>query len=201
MLLDVVSSALADAGIAHVRYLDDFLLVGTTPARAWASAHMAARILMDFGLALSPGKVEGPAYRLEFLGIIIDTQAEVVAISEARQEELTELLTCFQRSLFLGATHAVAVGEAFVRLDGTAWGAPFHAPHHRPLQGDGQGVVGRRFPLRGTLLVAPPGQLERQVQVEGAGERTLGLRVGRLHFGLRVWPGANTELLKMRRNC
>ena len=97
MLLDVVSSALADAGIAHVRYLDDFLLVGTTPARAWASAHMAARILMDFGLALSPGKVEGPAYRLEFLGIIIDTQAEVVAISEARQEELTELLTCFQR--------------------------------------------------------------------------------------------------------
>ena len=96
LLLDVVSSAMSDAGIAHVRYLDDFLVVATTPARAWASAHMAAQLLMDFGLALSPGKVEGPAYRLEFLGIVIDTQTEVLAISSARQEELMELLSSFR---------------------------------------------------------------------------------------------------------
>ncbi len=94
-LLDVVSSAMADAGIAHVRYLDDFLVVGTTSSRAWASAHLAARILIRFGLALSPGKVEGPARRLEFLGIVIDTEQEVLAISAERQEELSQLLNSF----------------------------------------------------------------------------------------------------------
>jgi hypothetical protein len=63
----------ADAGIQHVRYLDDFLIVASTAELAWASAHAAANILSDFGLALSPEKVEGPAQRLEFLGIVIDT--------------------------------------------------------------------------------------------------------------------------------
>jgi hypothetical protein len=46
LLLDVVSSAIADAGIAHVRYLDDFFIVGSTALRAWASAHEAARIII-----------------------------------------------------------------------------------------------------------------------------------------------------------
>ena len=95
-LLDVVSSAMTDAGIAHVRYLDDFLVVGTTAARAWASAHLAAHILIRFGLALSPGKVEGPSRCLEFLGIVIDTEQEVLAISAGRQEELTQLLNSFR---------------------------------------------------------------------------------------------------------
>jgi len=42
VLLDVVSAAMVDAGIMHVRYLDDFLIVATTATRAWACAHQAA---------------------------------------------------------------------------------------------------------------------------------------------------------------
>jgi hypothetical protein len=45
LLLDFVSSAIADAGIPHVRYLDNFFIVGSTALRAWASAHEAARII------------------------------------------------------------------------------------------------------------------------------------------------------------
>lgn len=95
LLLDVVSSALADAGIQHVRYLDDFLIVASTAELAWASAHAAANILSDFGLALSPEKVEGPAQRLEFLGIVIDTVSQTLSISEQRRKELTSLLQGF----------------------------------------------------------------------------------------------------------
>ena len=97
-LLDVVSSAMTDVGIAHVRYLDDFFLVGTTAARVWACAHRAADMLAQrFGLALSPKKVEGPAQRLEFLGIVIDSQAKTLSISHARQCELMALLQAFAK--------------------------------------------------------------------------------------------------------
>ena len=95
LLLDVVSSALTDAGIAHVRYLDDFFLVSTTRERAWACAHKAATLIAEFGLALSPDKVEGPDQVLEFLGIVFDSTAETLSISHARKEELQALLAGF----------------------------------------------------------------------------------------------------------
>ena len=96
LLLDVVSSALADAGVAHIRYLDDFFLVATSRERAWVCAHKAAELIKEFGLALSPGKVEGPSQRLEFLGIVLDSQAETLSISEGRKAELLGLLQDFK---------------------------------------------------------------------------------------------------------
>jgi len=92
MLLDVVSAEMENAGVAHVRYLDDFLIVATTADRAWACTHVAASMLVDFGLALSLPKVEGPLQRLEFLGVIVDSERETLEVSEARQVELLGLL-------------------------------------------------------------------------------------------------------------
>ena len=85
LLLDVVSSALNDAGVAHVRYLDDFFLVATSEKRAWACAHRAAELIADFGLSLAKDKVEGPAQRLEFLGIVFDSVDETLSISDERR--------------------------------------------------------------------------------------------------------------------
>ena len=100
LLLDVVSSALTDAGVQHVRYLDDFLVVASSEERAWASAHVAARVLMRFGLTLSPGKVEGPAQRLEFLGVVVDSVRRTLEISDERRAELLSLLQSFHRRSF-----------------------------------------------------------------------------------------------------
>jgi hypothetical protein len=97
VLLDVVSAAMRDEGVPHVRFLDDFLLVATTSVRAWVCAHVAAGILVEFGLALALEKVEGPLQRIEFLGIIIDSQKETLEISEARKFELLGLLKAFSR--------------------------------------------------------------------------------------------------------
>jgi hypothetical protein len=96
LLLDVVSSAMADAGIAHVHYLDDFFIAGSTAARAWTSAHLATTIIKPFGLALSLEKVEGPLQCIEYLGIVLDSVLETMSISSARQAELTQLLTAFR---------------------------------------------------------------------------------------------------------
>jgi hypothetical protein len=92
LLLDVVSSALTDQGIAHVRYLDDFLLTASTAHRAWLCAYKAAETLVSFGLALAPDKVEGPLTRIEFLGIVIDSELRTLSISPARHDELMALL-------------------------------------------------------------------------------------------------------------
>lgn len=95
MLLDVVSSAMWDAGVPHVRFLDDFLFVASTTDRCWACTHVAATLLCEFGLAISLPKFEGPLQRLEFLGIVIDSGAETLEISVARKAELLGLLCAF----------------------------------------------------------------------------------------------------------
>ena len=96
LLLDVVSAAMVDAGIAHERYLDDFWLVATSKARVWACAERAARLLARFGLTLSVAKVEGPAQVLEYLGVVIDSKSQTLSISDARREELLALLRGFE---------------------------------------------------------------------------------------------------------
>lgn len=97
-LLDVVSSAMVDAGVPHVRYLDDYMFVATTSIRCWACTHTAATLLCEFGLAISPSKFEGPLQRLEFLGIVVDSVAETLEISSARQKELLGLLQAFGKN-------------------------------------------------------------------------------------------------------
>jgi hypothetical protein len=92
MLLDVVSSAMWEAGILHTRYLDDFLFFGSTRAHTAAAMKRAAQILCDFGLALSAHKTGGPAQRLEFLGIVIDTRAQTLALTTERLNELHALI-------------------------------------------------------------------------------------------------------------
>ena len=96
LALDVVSSALFEAGIAHTRYLDDFWIVAASAKRAWLSAHRAAHILIEFGLAVSPAKVEGPAQSLEYLGIVFDSVSETLRISKQRLADLRAELKATQ---------------------------------------------------------------------------------------------------------
>ena len=52
---------------------------------------------MEFGLALALEKVEGPAQTIEFLGVVLDSVAEVLSISETRKQELLGLLQAFSK--------------------------------------------------------------------------------------------------------
>ena len=92
LLLDVVSSAMVDAGVLHIRYLDDYFLVATSHARSWACAWTGCAILVEFGLASALPKFEGPLRRIEFLGIVADSIKETLEISEVRKQELLGLL-------------------------------------------------------------------------------------------------------------
>ena len=92
MLLDVVSSVLHEAGIRHIRYLDDFLFIARTEADCMASMLHAAQVIKDFGLVSNPDKVEGPSQRMEFLGLILDSIKQTSSVSDSRMVEVKALL-------------------------------------------------------------------------------------------------------------
>jgi hypothetical protein len=100
-LLGVVAHALLAAGCRFVRYLDDFLFVGGSADAVGEMMRRAASIFAGFGLTVNVDKTEGPAQRLEFLGIEIDSIRESVSCSLRRVEELQSDLSRANRAPFL----------------------------------------------------------------------------------------------------
>ena len=88
-LLSVVAHALRRCAAArHVRYLDDFLFISKSAADSQAVLDAAQVIFAEFGLVVNTAKTAGPAQRLDFLGIDIDSRAETLSCSAARIAEL-----------------------------------------------------------------------------------------------------------------
>jgi hypothetical protein len=74
-----------------VRYCDDFLFVGKTAAQVKHAMLDAIRILNDHGLVVNPGKTEGPAQSISFLGLGIDSRDRVIFVPEDKVSELLQL--------------------------------------------------------------------------------------------------------------
>ena len=92
LLLDVVSSVLIDKGVVHVRYLDDFLFIGSSAGQVRAAMCVAAKVFKDFGIVNNLEKCEGPLQRLEFLGILIDSLAQNLSVPEHKLRALRAAL-------------------------------------------------------------------------------------------------------------
>jgi hypothetical protein len=93
LLLSVVASELAYVGISRqLRYLDDFLFVDHDEQSSQLSLGTALRVMTDFGLVVNPDKTEGPAQRLAFLGIQLDSTEQTLSCTPERLTELRSLL-------------------------------------------------------------------------------------------------------------
>ena len=95
LLLDVVSAVMHDAGVRHVRYLDDFLIIAASKEAALASTSVAARVIESFGLVLNPKKVEGPSQQITFLGLLLDSVKQTISLPSDKLAETRTLLTSF----------------------------------------------------------------------------------------------------------
>lgn len=125
-----------------VRYVDDFLVISDSRAIAADHVSLMVKIARLAGFVIQDSKVAGPCRVLEFLGIIIDLDANVLRISEERVAEIKSLLTewsgprsASKRNLLrlIGklafAARVVRTGRAFLgRLIGLAKSAK--ALHH-----------------------------------------------------------------------
>jgi hypothetical protein len=93
-LLSVVAFGLSQKGIDRlVRYLDDFLFVHDTSTASQAALLTAQRVISEYGLVVNPDKTEGPAQRITFLGILLDSIERTLSCTPERLAELRSLLS------------------------------------------------------------------------------------------------------------
>ena len=79
-------------GVRMVYYVDDFLFIAPhSEQQCLAALRLAEAVFASFGLSLKPGKTEGPAQRLEFLGVTLDTIAQTLEVAPKRMIELLSL--------------------------------------------------------------------------------------------------------------
>ena len=85
-----LSEAMRARGIAVViSYIDDFLFAAATEELCAEALRVALELLQELGVKVAPGKTEGPAQRLEFLGVEYDTVAGATRISPRKQQKLS----------------------------------------------------------------------------------------------------------------
>ena len=106
LLLSVVAFALKRANIRHVRYLDDFFLIGASSEEVSQQLVTAQTVITGFGLVINPDKTEGPSQSLSFLGIQLDSIAQTVSCTAARVAELTALLQSLRHQHVIQRRHA-----------------------------------------------------------------------------------------------
>ena len=139
---DMIAWAFHTAGIQdQIHYLDDFLFF-SLPASATNPLQSAMAMLEYLGVPVAREKVEGPACRVTFLGIVIDTVAFELRLPHTKIEKLQGLLEAWTgskahtrkelESLLGHLSHAASVvrpGRTFLRkLFALLHGAK--APHH-----------------------------------------------------------------------
>jgi hypothetical protein len=97
LILSVVAFALVEAGInALVRYIDDFLFIAESAQELERSLIVGQDVFSQFGLVVNTKKTEGPAQRISFLGIVLDSLETTLSCTEERLSELTELLSALR---------------------------------------------------------------------------------------------------------
>ena len=144
---DALAFIMTQSGVSYCdHYLDDFFTLGPPNSHECASnMDLMLRACEDTGFEVSssPSKVVRPTTCLEFLGLVIDSEAMEVRISEARREDLMAELTTFlaltrvrKRDLLsiIGkltfASRVVRAGRTFLRGLIHASKATRHLHHH-----------------------------------------------------------------------
>jgi hypothetical protein len=127
-ILSVVDFELRSRGIKSIRYVDDFLLIGQTEEETSHAMSVLTSILTRLGLRINNAKTEGPAQKMEFLGIELDSSKQVICVPDKRVHELQSIIggvlsgshvTLKQMQSLIGkfsfAAHAIAGARPFFR--------------------------------------------------------------------------------------
>jgi hypothetical protein len=96
MFLRVIDFALRERGICHVRYCDDFLLIGASPSKVAADIQAVRSILQEHGLDINEAKTEGPAQRMVFLGLGLDSREQVLFVPDDKINKARALMGNFR---------------------------------------------------------------------------------------------------------
>ena len=127
---DALLWAMGRRNVVHaMHYLDDFLVVGSPGSQECSRALQESLGLCNqLGFPIAPHKLEGPASRLSFLGILIDTENETLSLPADKYSRFRATITewrsrkfCKKRELLslIGqlqhACRVVRAGRTFLR--------------------------------------------------------------------------------------
>ena len=90
MCTDVLAHALRTQGAWVMNYLDDYVGVSTTD-KANSEFLSLVNLLKQVGLPINETKVEPPSTRITCLGVLIDTQAGIIAIPDEKMVQIRKL--------------------------------------------------------------------------------------------------------------
>lgn len=95
---DAIQFIAGSQGIKHItHYLDDFVILGPPGTlQCHRDLQVMIEICQRLGTPLAREKLEGPAMRLEILGIIFDTQAMQLSLPHRKLTELKSILQVWQ---------------------------------------------------------------------------------------------------------
>ena len=127
---DALLWAIGRRNVVHaMHYLDDFLLLGPSNSSECSRALQESLRLCDrLGFPIAPHKLEGPASRLSFLGILIDSENDTLSLTADKCARLRSAISewrgrkfCRKRELLslIGqlqhACRVVRAGRTFLR--------------------------------------------------------------------------------------
>jgi hypothetical protein len=84
-------------GFKIVAYLDDFYLHETTFERCVLAVETLVKLLRELGFSISYDKIEGPATRVTFLGVAVDSVSFTLELPECKVAEFYDMLLGFAK--------------------------------------------------------------------------------------------------------
>lgn len=73
-----------------IAYLDDFLVIGDTYRECYEAKSVLFKLLRELGFAINYNKLEGPTRKLVFLGILLDTERQVLELSKSKISQVQQ---------------------------------------------------------------------------------------------------------------
>ena len=117
-IMAAVATILRKHGIPVVFLTDDLFICGDSEEECQRNLNMALKILRELGLKLQQEKVTSPSQRMEFLGIVIDSIACQLSISE---EKLAHYGRAVDRAIVAARLGKLTVKEVDSLLGKLSW--------------------------------------------------------------------------------
>ena len=90
--MSVIDFELRRRGVRHIRYCDDFLFIASSPQEVRRFMAITRSVLTEHGLQINEKKTEGPAQRIVFLGLGLDSVQQSIFVPPEKRSDLFSII-------------------------------------------------------------------------------------------------------------